>query len=257
MDNAKNLIYDGSFNGFLTAIFIAFEKKLTISGIQKNTQSQRGLFSDTETIFTDMDKAKRVWNGIGAKSNGAIKNIYFAFLSETKGIELLLYRYIKKKFASPKSIHFDYVQDIILKINHLTKMVSREKHRMETYTRFQLTRDGIHFAPLEPNFNILPLISKHFRSSFGDQEWIIYDVKRKYGLYYNLVSVEIISLDHAYIYTNSVLKNDTFSGEEYDYRDLWKNYFKNIDIKSCINRKLHSQRIPKKQWKYLNEKRAV
>ena len=35
MENAKTLIYDGSFNGFLTAIFVAFEERAQIAaGIQ-------------------------------------------------------------------------------------------------------------------------------------------------------------------------------------------------------------------------------
>ena len=92
MNEAKILVYDGSFNGYLTAIFTAFEQKLVIADIQKDSQSQSGLFSDVETVYTDVDKAKRVWNGIEKKSNTTIKNIYFAFLSENPGIELLLYR---------------------------------------------------------------------------------------------------------------------------------------------------------------------
>ena len=37
MKNSKILIYDGSFNGFLTAIFVAFEEKIEVSDIQKNS----------------------------------------------------------------------------------------------------------------------------------------------------------------------------------------------------------------------------
>ncbi|MEL6917199.1 MAG: DNA metabolism protein, partial [Bacteroidota bacterium] len=98
MENAKILIYDGSFNGFLTCIFKAFDEKLAVSDIQKDSKSQEGLFSETEVIFTQTENAKRVWNGIQRKSNLAIKNIYFAFLSEAKGIELLLYGYVRKMF---------------------------------------------------------------------------------------------------------------------------------------------------------------
>ena len=257
MDNAKILIYDGSFNGFLTAVFMAFEEKLTISDIQKSTENQKGLFSDSETVFTQMDKAKRVWNGINKKSHEAMKNIYFAFQSEANGIELLLYRYIKKLFSQTTDTHLNYADNIILKISQLARMVGREKHRMEAFVRFQLTKDNIYFSNIEPDFDVLPLISKHFRSRYADQQWLIYDVKRKYGLYYDLEKVELISLDLKDIYANSILKSDTFSGEEYQYQDLWNNYFKNAHIKSRINRKLHTQHMPKRYWKYLSEKKAV
>lgn len=257
MNDTRILIYDGSFNGFLTAVFKAFEERITIADIQRNGQAQNALFSDTETVFTQMDKAKRVWDGIQNKSNTAIKNIYFAFLSEYKGIELLLYRYIQKLFASQFSVHSDYSDAIVLKIGQLAKNVGREKHRMEAFVRFQLTKDAIYFAHIEPDCNVLPLISKHFRSRYGDQHWLIYDIKRKYGLYYNLQTVEIISLDLNELYANSILKSDRFLDEEYNYQDLWANYFKSTHIKSRINKKLHIQHVPKRYWKYLSEKKQV
>ena len=257
MDDSKILIYDGSFNGFLTSVFIAFEEKISVCDIQKNTVSQNGLFSKTQTIFTQMDKAKRVWNGIQKKNNTAIKNIYFSYLSGTKGIELLLYRYIRKMFANTMSIATDYSDGIVLKISQLAKSVGREKHRMEAFIRFQLTKDGIYFANIEPDFDVLPLISKHFRSRYADQQWLIYDIKRKYGLFYDLQKVEIISLDLQEVYANSILKNDRFLGEEYSYQDLWSNYFKSTNIKSRINMKLHTQHVPKRYWKYLSEKREA
>lgn len=79
MNASKTLIYDGSFNGFLTAVFTGFEQKLTHADIQKNNQLQSGLFAENETIFTNVEKAQRVWNGVQKKSNTAIKNIYFPF----------------------------------------------------------------------------------------------------------------------------------------------------------------------------------
>ncbi|QLG47007.1 TIGR03915 family putative DNA repair protein [Costertonia aggregata] len=257
MKNSKILIYDGSFNGFLTAVFIAFEEKVPVSDIQKNSVRQSGLFSETETIFTQTDKAQRVWKGIQKKSNSAVKNIYFAYLSENKGIELLLYRYIRKLFANKNSIHSDYSDGVVLKISQLARSVGREKHRMEAFVRFQLTQDQIYFANIEPDFDVLPLISKHFKSRYADQQWIIYDVKRKYGLFYNLHQVEIIALDMDEVYANSIRKNDRFLGEEYSYQELWNNYFKSTNIKSRINKKLHTQHVPKRYWKYLSEKKTA
>ncbi len=257
MENAKTFIYDGSFNGFLTSIFVAFEEKAQVADIQKNTVRQNGLFSETETIFTHVEKAKRVWNGIQKKNQNAIKNIYFAYLSETKDIEILLYRYIRKLFANQGSIHSDYSDGLVLKISQLAKSVGREKHRMEAFVRFQLTQDDIYFANIEPDFNVLPLISKHFRSRYADQQWLIYDVKRQYGIFYDLNKVEIVSLDLDEIYANSIHKSNRFVHEEYSYQDLWNNYFRSTNIKSRINKKLHIQHMPKRYWKYLSEKKEA
>lgn len=257
MKPSKTLIYDGSFNGFLTAVFVAFDEKINVADIQKNGQGQNGLFSETETIFTHVEKAKRVWNGIRNKNHNAIANVYFAFLSETEGVELMLYTYIQKLMATTLEKQMDYSDGIVLYIDQLAKKVGREKHRMEAFVRFQLTKDDIYFANIEPDFDVLPLISKHFRNRYADQQWLIYDVKRKYGIYYNLDRVEMVSLNLKEIHFNKIHKSDAFLSEEYDYQTLWNDYFKSTGIKSRINPKLHTQHVPKRYWKYLSEKKEA
>lgn len=257
MNSSKILIYDGSFNGFLTAVFVAFEEKINVADIQQNNQCQSGLFSETQTIFTNVEKAKRVWNGIRNKSHNAITNVYFAFLSEAEGIELTLHTYIQKLMTSKNGKQLDYSDGIVLRINQLARSVGREKHRMEAFVRFQLTKDDIYFANIEPDFNVLPLISKHFRNRYADQQWLIYDVKRKYGIFYNEEHVELVSLNLKEVHFNKIHKSDAFLNEEYDYQTLWNDYFKSTHIKSRINKKLHTQHVPKRYWKYLSEKKQA
>ncbi|WP_419211682.1 TIGR03915 family putative DNA repair protein [Maribacter sp. X9] len=257
MNATKTLIYDGSFNGFLTAVFIGFEQKLPYAEIQRQSHLQRGLFTDNETIFTNLEKAQRVWNGVRNKSNTAIKNIYFAYQSEQRNIETLLYLYVQKLMGSQSNRVSDFSDDCILKINQLAYKVGREKHRMEAFVRFQLTKDEVYFAHIEPDYDVLPLISKHFRNRYADQQWIIYDLKRKYGLYYDLNGVEIISLDLKDVHTNSLQKSTAFTDAEHEYQNLWQNYFQSTTIKSRINTKLHTQHVPKRYWKYLSEKKEA
>ena len=257
MNPSTTLIYDGSFNGFLTAVFVAFDEKVNVADIQKNSEIQNGLFSETETIFTNIEKAKRVWNGIQNKSHNAIANVYFAFLSESEGVELMLYTYIQKLMSTKTGKPLDYSDGIVLHISQLARKVGREKHRMEAFVRFQLTKDEVYFANIEPDFDVLPLISKHFRDRYADQLWLIYDVKRKYGIFYNLDHVEMVSLNLNDIHHNKTFKSDAFKTEEYDYQTLWNDYFKSTHIKSRINPKLHMQHMPKRYWKYLSEKKEA
>jgi len=195
MDNAKILIYDGSFNGFLTTVFRAFDENIQVADIQKNSISQNGLFSDTETVFTQMENAKSVWNGIQTKSHIAIRNIYFAFLSEQKGIEIVLYKYVKKLFSPTDALTLNFTNDLESKINQLAKTVGKEKQYMEASIKFSLTADAVNFAFVKPDNDILPLISRHYRFQFSDKPWLIFDSRRNYGLYYNLKSVELVSLN--------------------------------------------------------------
>src|SRR5690606_16617615 len=130
MNPETTLIYDGSFNGFLTAVFDAFDQKLNVVDIQKNNQCQNRLFSGSQIIFTHVDKAKRVWNGIRNKSHNAISNVYFAFLGEADGVEHMLYIYIQKLMWNQNGDFPDHSQSSVVYIDQLARKVGREKHRM-------------------------------------------------------------------------------------------------------------------------------
>ncbi|MGB5274147.1 MAG: TIGR03915 family putative DNA repair protein [Flavobacteriaceae bacterium] len=195
MENAKIYIYDGSFNGFLTAIFIAFERNEAVSDFRPDTGCQSTLFLETETITTHLEYAKRVWNGIQAKSSVAVKQVYFSFLSEHPGIEQLLYRFIQNLFhghSGKNTIPFGHID---LKIGQLASQVAKEKGKLEAFLTFEPSVDNILYTIIDPHFNVLPLLSKHFRLRLTGQEWLIYDYKRKYGLHSNGKAAEFIKLE--------------------------------------------------------------
>jgi len=194
MKNTKIIIYDGSFNGFLTVVFKAFEERLTIVNIQRNNDVQKGFFTETETVFTQMDKARRVWNGIQHKNHAAIKTIYFAFLSEIRGVELLLYKYICSLYSKPLMGPLDDMESGLHKIHQYAGMVAREKHRIEAGAEFQISGDDVYFSTVAPLYDVLPLVSKYYRLKFPHKEFIIYDLKRKYAIHYNSDHIEIVSM---------------------------------------------------------------
>ncbi|WP_297794895.1 TIGR03915 family putative DNA repair protein [uncultured Eudoraea sp.] len=257
MEQEKILVYDGSFNGFLTSVFTAFEEKINVVDIQRKNEIQKGLFTETQIILTQLSKAKRVWNGLSKRSNTAIKNIYFAFLSETHGIEKLLFSYIKKIVAKEESNPIELTDEMLFKINNLAAIVGKKKNQMEAFTKFQVSKDGVHFIIAEPEFDLIPLVSKHFRYHFSDRQWIIYDIKRNYGLYFNLKTVQIISLDPKAVFTNKAsFKSNEHSGLS-GAITLWNSYFANNSIKSLIAQRPHTYQMPKRQRDIREKREAV
>lgn len=258
MEKGVVLTYDGSFEGFLTCVFTVFEQKLKVTAINNGTGIQQDFFSTPEKIITDFEKAKRVRKGMKEKiSNQGRKQLYFAFLSELPQIEISLLAYIQLAFGDKNSSSTDYGNPTILKISQLAKMVSREKHRMEAFVRFMQTKDNIYFAHIEPDFNVLPLILQHFESRYADQEWIIYDLKRKFGLHYDLVKTNFITFEISEEIFKNRFESSIYSTSEKNFQELWKQYFKSTNIKSRKNMKLHLQHVPKRYWKYLTEKSAL
>lgn len=252
---AQILVYDGTFDGFLTCVFRVYEQKLSSVEIQRQALVQDSLFGASEVIMTDLTMADRVWTGIKKKtsSTGSLR-IYYAFLSEQLHIENLLLRYIQYALKSDLLIDSDFANEIVLKVTQIAKSVGREKHRMEAFVRFKLTKDAIYFAKIVPDFDVLPLISKHFERRYADQKWLIYDLKRRYGLYYDLTKVDTIQLSLPEDFNATKTSTDYFALEELEFQTLWQDYFESTNIPSRKNMKLHVQHVPKRYWKYLSEK---
>ncbi|WP_299244193.1 TIGR03915 family putative DNA repair protein [uncultured Aquimarina sp.] len=251
------LLYDGSFDGFLTCVFTVYEQKIISPIIRKESESNNQLFTISEQIITDETKSSRVWKGIKTKIPSSQQKVLFkAFLSEIKGVENTLLCYIKNIFNTANSTLIDYSNKDILKISQVAKMVGREKHRMEAFVRFQRTKDDIFISTVEPDFNVLPLLIYHFKDRYADQKWLIYDIKRSYGIYYDLDKVDMITLDFfSKLKTN--IQKENYADNELDFQKLWQTYFNSVNIRSRKNSKLHIQHLPKRYWKYLIEKNEI
>jgi len=251
------LSYDSTFEGFLTVVFEIFEFKYPNPKIIKHNDSQQNLFANPIEIITDMAKADRVMHKLKTQLEAdGVRSLIYAFLSEKVGVEDLLYKVIKYAVANPqKNIMKDFSNDSVLQISQLTKSVGREKHRMEAFVRFELLKDGIYFAKIDPDFDVLTLIIRHFKNRYQDQKWMIYDIRRKYGVYYDRKNTEIVTLD---LDINSMEHKgeEIFSEVEIAYQKLWAEYFDHTNIKERKNIKLHLQHVPKRYWKYLTEKKS-
>lgn len=242
------LVYDGSWAGFLTAVFEVYELKMKDAVIQSFVNFQPTVFGKSKIVLSDQFKAERVWSGLRAKlTTSGSGNIYSAFLSELPDIENQLLAFIQLSIKM-KGAEKAYGDPAVLKVAQVAKMVHREKHRMEAFIRFELTKDNIYYAHIEPDFNVLPLITRHFKNRYADQQWLIYDLKRKYGIFYNLTTVEDVCLEF------NENTDSIFSESEALYQTLWKDYFKHVNIASRKNTALHLRHVPRRYWKHLTEK---
>lgn len=75
------------------------------------------------------------------------------------------------------------------------KQVGREKHRMEAFVRFKRPKMDCFSVWSNRDFNVLPIISRHFKERYQDQRWLIYDEQRQYGIYYDLNDVHQIEMN--------------------------------------------------------------
>lgn len=252
------LLYDGSFDGFLSAVFDVYYYKFEAPHIVKEAYFNGNVFAKNHTVQTDQAHSARVWNGLAKKvSPDALKQVYKTFLSHLPNIENVLLQYIQYAFRSTASIETDFGAAAVLVVQQTAKKVHREKHRMEAFVRFQQTADNLYFSIIEPDFDVLPLITAHFRDRYTDQRWLIWDGKRRYGIYWDLKEVTIVQIAFEPAVGGGKDISLVYDESEALYQQLWQQYFKSVNIAARKNTKLHIQHMPVRYWKYLPEKRTV
>lgn len=247
--------YDGTFEGLLTVVFEAYERKAWPTSITQEHLAQPSMFGENITVVTDEQRAGRVWGGLQKKlSVGAQQALYHTYLWEQPGFEQIIFDYIKQVFGTAENIEGNYAAPCVLQVQQAAKQVHREKHRMEAFVRFQKAADGLYYATISPDFNVLPLIINHFQKRYADQRWAIYDTTRRYGAYYDLHKVALMNLELPPEQRHAALPAAARHEEEDKYQQLWQVYFDNVNIPERKNPKLHLRHIPRRYWKYLSEK---
>lgn len=247
--------YDGTFEGFLTAIFECYSRKDFPVDIISRNSGQKQLFAQKHDVQSDELKAGRVWKGIQQKMT--VKNnqlVFYAFLSEEPGIEMKIYRFLRRLFSEHFNIETDFGDTDVLNLTQTSRKVKQEAMRMMQFVRFQHTKDGLFFCGIEPRYDVIPMIIGHFGKRFADQRWLLYDLKRNYGMFFDKGKAQevVISNKEFNSFTGQVNENIVEEGEEF-YRKLWKSYFTHINIQERKNLKLQRQHMPRRFWKYLPE----
>lgn len=249
-------IFDGTYGGLLSAVFEAFANKEFSVTLSVEEQFQPAFFDGHRTVETDRHKVQRILTGLEKHlARAQVMDLWKAFLAEDLRVSNTIFRLMITIFRGNPRILHNYGDEDALYLSQTLRKISRERHRMKAFIRFQKSDNGMYVAVVEPDFNVLPLIIPFFGNRYSDQPWLIYDAKRKYGIHYDLSSVTEVTLSpqqaNALATHSSVIELDP---KDSMYEQLWHSYFKSTNIEARKNLKLHLRHVPKRYWKYLPEK---
>ena len=251
-------IFDNTFEGLLTSVFEAYSRGTFPDALLPEGEPLPLFHEEVFTVITEEEKAKRVWRGLQKKlSSGALSCLAQCWLAEEAETPMLLFRYIRKAIDAPRSIETNFADPDVLEFSRMWKRVDWERLRMLQFIRFQKAADGTFFAAVEPEKNALPLAIDHFKDRFADQPWLIYDIKRAYGFYYDLKEVRQVTFEEGSREGHLVmgmLDESLMDKDEKLFQQLWKTYFKAICIKERLNPRKHKQDMPVRYWKHMTEK---
>lgn len=239
-----NYYYDGSFDGLLTVIYMAYNDRES-NMLRVNAKAEQLILAlDDIHIITDFSKARRVKKSICDKlSYNFLNSIRTCFLSYDKNKDTVIIHTVYKALKYGEEI-LNSLDDHAFYMNKLVKQVLNERHRYLGLLRFKEMKDGIMFSTIEPKNNVLPILISHFKNRMKREKIAIFDKGRKMIVYYDGKKAEIFFVESLEI---------EWSDEEIEYSELWKTFHKSISIKERENKKLQQSNLPKYYWKHLIE----
>ncbi len=265
--SANVFIYEPTFEGWLSAVFAVYEpttQELRDLKVASETDYVPSLIDTTIHVAQNDAHAERVLVRLQDRfGKSGMRQLLWGFLSEQTDIGTVLFRVVKYGLDHPKRAVLQDLGNLdVLHLAQTVKSVGREKHRMEAFVRFEHTIDDVYFARVEPDFNVLPLIAPHLQNRYQDQHWAIYDLRRDYGIFYDMSLSDgkspaplqtIVDVDE------NALRDpkSVHSEREQQYQQFWQGYFVNVNIKERKNPRLHKQYLPQRYWKYLSEKQVL
>jgi len=237
-------IYDGSYSGFLTAVFESYARHCIPSQILSE-DSPEIPFGNTVLITSDQEKADRVTDGLirkaGADADALCRIAFLTFL-EDREIKLLYFiRFcMKEGKAVPRMLSHPIVHPIERAVRHARE----EAHLFTGFLRFS-DIGGRLCAVIRPKNRVLYLFAEHFADRYPNEAFLIYDETHHEVL---------LSVNGRYTITPSEDINlPPPDSAEKDVRALWKKFFETLAIRERTNPVCQRTNLPLRYRTYMVE----
>ena len=238
------LVYDGTFEGFLSLVYEVYYKKLKPIKIYKNLPNEM-IFEEIFEIETLQENTIKVLNAIKTKfPKELIQRILNIFMCDSKEFELYLLEYIIIGFKETKQL-YNINNSYVFYLNNLEKELFRNVHKLTGFIRFEELEDGTLYAKVESKFNVVYFLGKHFLKRFNNQNFIVHDLNRKLAFVkiQNDFSVQEVAF----------FDEPNYSSNEQKFQKLWKSFFNAVTIKERLKPKLQRQLVPLLYRTYMSE----
>lgn len=245
-------IYDGSTEGLLSAVFLAYANHENPQDIIREGALQLRLDQSVVYVKTNAQHAERVRKGVIRKSNQkAWEIILSASLSDEPQAGTAIYRLIRLIMSRPveqnayiRNELADPVVGPVLKLHHA---VRNERHFMQELLRFEHFDNDLWFAKCNPNANVVPLLMDWFSARFNTQQFVIYDEVHNIAGIYDGESWVLAE--------TSELSLPAHSSDETVMQSAWKRFYDAVSIPARYHPELRRQHMPKRFWKNILEVR--
>ena len=238
------LLYDGTFEGFLSLVYEVYYKKLKPTKIYKTLPNEI-LFEEILEINSSKESGIKVLNAIKTKfPKEILEKILNIFMCDSKEFEMALLEYIVIGFKDSKQL-YNINNSCVFYLNNLEKELFRVTHKLTGFIRFEELEDKTLYAKIESKFNVVYFLGRHFLKRFNNQNFIIHDINRK---------LAFVKIENDFsVQEVAFFDQPNYSSNEEKFQKLWKSFFSGVTINERTNLKLQTQMVPLLYRTYMSE----
>ena len=245
MPDRPNLTYryDGTFEGLLCCVFESYYKKeLPLDILAPDAPPT--LFPARE-IETDTEKARRVLVSIPRKMGAAAPGfLRRAFLTCLPHKELRTLEFLRLGYRVGPTVLNLLTDDTVHELTAAVRFLEREAHFFKEFIRFSDFRSAL-VSEIKPKNLVLPLLLTHFCERFPEEQFLIHDRVHGMALIYHPHHAEIVPIES--------LDLPEPDETERKYRELWRMFYKTIEIEGRHNPRCRMGHMPKRYWDCMTE----
>lgn len=238
----KIYIADGA-ESFFTAVFIAYKEKDCL--ITSDGDVQLSLGCELIRVAADPEKCGRILTAIKKHDREAADDIFLVLRSCDPLKEQTAFGYIRRLFERRAPVKKALNLPEVVEFNDILYKVTGETHRLKGFLRFMECEGGALYAPYSPDNDITDLLMPHFAERFKSERFIIHDLKRKIAGMYD---------GHEWFTGYADEAEIRLSKYERGFENLWKKYYKAVNIEERPHEKQMRGYMPARYWKFLPEK---
>ncbi len=253
---AETYLYDGSFEGLLSAVAQAVKTKGSIKAITPHDCYRPELFETPTEVVADPLQARSLMKYLRGLHFQASRLAVNGYLSEDPAVGTHLYHFIKLCLRHGKSAAWYRSNPSVAYLGDLAHKMGFEAHRLKGLIRFRILEDGLPYAPFEPDHNVIGLCAGHFKKRLAGQRWMLHDIRRNLALYWDTRGVQPVDVAAdftAYVAAHGEVPPGHLTAEEQRHQKSWANFHTAIVNPHRENKQLQRQFMPRRYWKYLTE----
>lgn len=230
---------DYSIDGLLSALYISFTEKIKPISIVDRSNYQPRFDVFTREIKTDKNHADRVKNALVLYGgDDIVSHLRLCLSSCNERAFTIAFNYAYFTLLKRHDISKNLTQKCVYEFSYIVQKVLHERHIMTGFLRFFESSSGVLYAKYSPDNDITDFLAPHFLRRLGNIPFIIHDIKR------NKIAIsngKIIKIEYTELSANFLpAKNEKLM------TDLWKKYFKAINIEQRKNTRQQDGYFPRR-----------